>query len=162
MKYSRSEIVNLRKLMIKYGVEKNLVTITDMLIDYPEMVNVVTDLDEIPSGYVKREHVSTGHGAFGEPEGYTNEYVCGQRVERRRNMILLNDKDEPIFANKFVDIEKIIEYAIEYAVELSHKYVTVEHLAYALVCSPGFGEILEKTNNSPISLPYRAPIEPCP
>lgn len=48
--------------------------------------------------------------------------------------------------NENPDIEKIIEYAIEYAVELSHKYVTVEHLAYALVCSPGFGEILEKTN----------------
>ena len=42
------------------------------------------------------------------------------------------------------EIEKIIEYAIEYAVELGHKYVTVEHLAYALICSPGFGEILEK------------------
>ena len=44
------------------------------------------------------------------------------------------------------EIEKIIEYAIEYAIELGHKYVTVEHLAYALVCSPGFGEILEKSN----------------
>ena len=43
------------------------------------------------------------------------------------------------------DIEKIIEYAIEYAIELGHKYVTVEHLAYALACSPGFGEILEKS-----------------
>jgi ATP-dependent Clp protease ATP-binding subunit ClpA len=43
------------------------------------------------------------------------------------------------------EIEKIIEYAIEYAVELGHKYVTVEHLAYALACSPGFGEILEKS-----------------
>ena len=109
MKYSRKEIVNLRKLMIKYGVEKNLGTITDMLIDYPEMVNVVTDLDEISSRFIKREYISTGHGAFGEPEGYTNEYVCGQPVERRRNMILLNQNDEPIFADKFVDLEKIIE-----------------------------------------------------
>jgi hypothetical protein len=113
MKYSRSEIVNLRKLMIKYSVEKNLVTITDMLIDYPEMVNIVTDLDEIPSGYIKREHISTGHGAFGEPEGYTNEYVCGQRVGRRCNMILLNDKDEPIFAKNSIDLEKIIELTKE-------------------------------------------------
>ena len=37
------------------------------------------------------------------------------------------------------EIEKIVEAAVEYAVELGHKYVTVEHLAYALVCSDGFG-----------------------
>ncbi len=113
MRYSRKEIVNLRKLMIKYGVEENLVIITDMLIDYPEMINVVTNLDEITPKFIKREYISTGHGAFGESEGYTNEYVCGQPVERRRNMILLNQNDEPIFADKFVDIEKIIELTKE-------------------------------------------------
>jgi ATP-dependent Clp protease ATP-binding subunit ClpA len=41
------------------------------------------------------------------------------------------------------EIEKIVEAAVEYAVELGHKYVTVEHLAYALVCSEGFGKLLE-------------------
>lgn len=41
------------------------------------------------------------------------------------------------------EIESIVENAIDYAVELGHKYVTVEHLAYALVCSPGFGKLLD-------------------
>ncbi len=42
------------------------------------------------------------------------------------------------------EIEKIVEAAVEYAVELGHKYVTVEHLAYALVCSDGFGSLLDQ------------------
>jgi ATP-dependent Clp protease ATP-binding subunit ClpA len=42
------------------------------------------------------------------------------------------------------EIEKIVEAAVEYAVELGHKYVTVEHLAYALVSSPGFGNLLDQ------------------
>ena len=42
------------------------------------------------------------------------------------------------------EIEKIVEAAVEYAVELGHKYVTVEHLAYALVCSSGFGSLLDQ------------------
>lgn len=42
------------------------------------------------------------------------------------------------------EIEKIVENAVEYAIELGHKYVTVEHLAYALVCSDGFGALLEQ------------------
>jgi len=42
------------------------------------------------------------------------------------------------------EIEKIVEAAVEYAVELGHKYVTVEHLAYALVCSDGFGGLLDQ------------------
>jgi ATP-dependent Clp protease ATP-binding subunit ClpA len=41
------------------------------------------------------------------------------------------------------DIEKIVDFATEYAATLGHKYVTVEHLAYALVCSPEFGELLD-------------------
>ena len=42
------------------------------------------------------------------------------------------------------EIEKIVEAAVEYAVELGHKYVTVEHIAYALVCSDGFGSLLDQ------------------
>ena len=42
------------------------------------------------------------------------------------------------------EIEKIAEAAVEYAVELGHKYVTVEHIAYALVCSDGFGSLLDQ------------------
>lgn len=42
------------------------------------------------------------------------------------------------------EIEKIVEAAVEYAVELGHKYVTVEHIAYALVCSDSFGSLLDQ------------------
>ena len=42
------------------------------------------------------------------------------------------------------EIETIVQDAVEYAVELGHKFVTVEHLAYALVCSPGFGSLLDQ------------------
>jgi ATP-dependent Clp protease ATP-binding subunit ClpA len=42
------------------------------------------------------------------------------------------------------EIEKIVEAAIEYAIELGHKYVTIEHLAYALVGSPEFGKLLDE------------------
>ena len=42
------------------------------------------------------------------------------------------------------EIEKIVEAAIEYAIELGHKYVTIEHLAYALVGSPDFGKLLDE------------------
>lgn len=40
------------------------------------------------------------------------------------------------------EIEKIVESAIEYAVELGHKYVTVEHLSYALINNQNFGNLL--------------------
>lgn len=40
------------------------------------------------------------------------------------------------------EIEKIVESAIEYAIELGHKYVTVEHLSYSLVNSDSFSALL--------------------
>ncbi len=42
------------------------------------------------------------------------------------------------------EIEKIVEAAVEYAIELGHKLVTVEHLAYALVCSEEFGNLIDQ------------------
>ena len=42
------------------------------------------------------------------------------------------------------EIEKIVEAAIEYAIELGHKYVTIEHLACALVNSPNFSKLLDE------------------
>jgi ATP-dependent Clp protease ATP-binding subunit ClpA len=42
------------------------------------------------------------------------------------------------------EIDKIVEAAIEYALELGHKYVTIEHLAYALVGSANFGKLLDE------------------
>ena len=41
------------------------------------------------------------------------------------------------------EIEQIVETAVEFAIELGHKYVTVEHLAYALVCNENFGKLLD-------------------
>lgn len=40
------------------------------------------------------------------------------------------------------EIENIVQAAIEYAVELGHKYVTVEHLSYALLNNQGFANLL--------------------
>lgn len=42
------------------------------------------------------------------------------------------------------EIEKIVEAAVEYAIELGHKLVTVEHLAYALVCSEEFSNLIDQ------------------
>ena len=42
------------------------------------------------------------------------------------------------------EIEKIVEAAIEYAIELGHKYVTVEHLTYALLNNENFAGILNE------------------
>ena len=42
------------------------------------------------------------------------------------------------------EIEKIVESAIEYAVELGHKYVTVEHLSYALINNQNFANLLNE------------------
>ena len=41
------------------------------------------------------------------------------------------------------EIEQIVETAVEFAIELGHKYVTVEHLAYALICNENFGKLLD-------------------
>lgn len=40
------------------------------------------------------------------------------------------------------EIEKIVDSAIEYAIELGHRYVTVEHLSYSLVNSDSFSALL--------------------
>lgn len=108
MEYSREQIITLRKMMIKYNIERDLQKITNLLIDYPKMVNVVTDLEEVSSKYVKREYFSTGHGAFGEPEGYTNKYICGNPIENRKNIIFLDEDNIPIYADKRIDIESLI------------------------------------------------------
>jgi hypothetical protein len=110
MKYNREQIINLRRMMIKHNVnESSIKTITEALINNPLMTSVVTDLDEIKNKYIKREYVSTGHGAFGEPEGYTDFYVCGFPIENRHNMVFLNENEEPIYANNSLNIEKLIE-----------------------------------------------------
>lgn len=116
MKYTRENIVNLRKQLIKYCSETNLRDIeflTEKLIDYPTMVEVVTELGEVPNGYIKTEYVSTGHGAFGEPEGYTIRRVCGSGdLDNRRVMVFLESEGVPVFAcNR--DVEKLIEVAKE-------------------------------------------------
>lgn len=41
------------------------------------------------------------------------------------------------------EIEVIVQTAVEYAQELGHELVTVEHLACALVASPNFGKLLD-------------------
>lgn len=42
------------------------------------------------------------------------------------------------------EIERIVEAAVEYAVELGHKYVTVEHLTYALLNNENFAGLLDE------------------
>ena len=42
------------------------------------------------------------------------------------------------------EIERIVEAAIEYAIELGHKYVTVEHLTYALLNNENFAGLLDE------------------
>jgi hypothetical protein len=112
MKYTRENILNLRKQLIKYCSETNLHDIefiTEKLLDHPSMVEVITELNEVPNQYIRKDYVSTGHGAFGEPEGYSIYRVCGSaNLNNRRIMVFLNSSGEPIFAcNK--DIEKLIE-----------------------------------------------------
>jgi hypothetical protein len=116
MRYTRENILNLRKQLIKYCSETNLRDIeflTEKLIDYPTMVEVVTELGEVPNGYIKTEYVSTGHGAFGEPEGYTIRRVCGSGdLDNRRVMVFLESEGVPVFAcNR--DIENLIDIAKE-------------------------------------------------
>lgn len=113
MKYDREQIINLRMAMIKYGIkDSSIKTITESLIKYPKMVSVVTRLDEIKYKYVTREYVSTGHGAFGEPEGYTNTYVNGVSLENKGNMIFLNELEEPIYSSRF-NLENMINLTKE-------------------------------------------------
>ena len=119
MRYNRENILNLRKQLIKYCSETNLRDIeflTEKLIDYPTMVEVVTELDEVPNGYIKKEYVSTGHGAFGEPEGYTIRRVCGSGdLDNHRIMVFLDSEGVPVFAcdrgiEKLIDIAKEAHY----------------------------------------------------
>ena len=116
MRYTRENILNLRKQLIKYCSETNLRDIeflTEKLIDYPTMVEVVTDLGEVPNGYIKTEYISTGHGAFGEPEGYTIRRVCGSGdLDNRRIMVFLDSEGVPVFASNR-NIENLIDIAKE-------------------------------------------------
>ena len=66
MKYTRENILNLRKKLIRYCSDTNLSDIefiTERLIEYPTMADVVTELSEVPRRYIQTEYVSTGHGA---------------------------------------------------------------------------------------------------
>ncbi len=112
MKYTRENILNLRKKLIKLCSDTNysdIEFITERLLEYPTMVDVVTELREVPRRYIQTEYVSTGHGAFGEPEGYTVSRVCGgSGLENRRIMVFLDSEGVPVFGcNR--DIEQLID-----------------------------------------------------
>lgn len=116
MRYTRENILNLRKQLIKYCSEslfKDIEFLTEKLLEFPTMVEVVTELSEVPYPYIKREYVSTGHGAFGEPEGYTTKRVCGSAdLNNRRIMVFLDSSDIPVFAcNR--DLENLISITKE-------------------------------------------------
>lgn len=112
MKYNRENILNLRKKLIKFCSDTNysdIEFITERLLEYPTMIEVVTELGEVPRKYIQTEYVSTGHGAFGEPEGYIISRVCGSMsLENRRIMVFLDSEGVPVFGcNR--DIEKLID-----------------------------------------------------
>jgi hypothetical protein len=112
MRYTRENILNLRKKLIKLCSDTNysdIEFITERLLEYPTMVDVVTELREVPRRYIQTEYVSTGHGAFGEPEGYTVSRVCGSSgLENRRIMVFLDSEGVPVFGcNR--DIEQLID-----------------------------------------------------
>jgi hypothetical protein len=116
MKYTRENILNLRKKLIRYCSDTNLSDIefiTERLIEYPTMAEVVTELIEVPRRYIQTEYVSTGHGAFGEPEGYSVSRVCGSMsLDNRRIMVFLDSEGIPVFGcNR--NIEQLIELAKE-------------------------------------------------
>jgi len=95
-KFPREKLLNLRKKLIEYMSDSYSTSIiTEALINYPECVNFITDYRELPGRYVERKYTSTGHGAFGEPEGYSDYYVCGRNCEIGY-IIMLNSKDAPI------------------------------------------------------------------
>jgi hypothetical protein len=116
MRYTRENILNLRKKLIKYCSDtsnRDIEFLTDKLLDYPTMVEAVTELAEVSNQYIKSEYISTGHGAFGEPEGYSIRRVCGSGdLDNRRVMVFLDSEGVPVFAcNR--DIENLIDIAKE-------------------------------------------------
>jgi len=112
MRYNRENILNLRKKLIKFCSDTNhsdIEFITERLLEYPTMVEIVTELGEVPRRYIDTEYVSTGHGAFGEPEGYSISRVCGSAsLENRGIIVFLDSEGVPVYGcNR--NIEKLIE-----------------------------------------------------
>jgi hypothetical protein len=107
-KFPREKLLNLRKKLIEYMPNSYAVSsITEALINYPECVSFITDWRKLPGKYVERKYTSTGHGAFGEPEGYVDYYLCGRNCEIGY-IIMLNSKDEPVNVLS-VDFEKTLK-----------------------------------------------------
>lgn len=110
MKITRDQFNNLRKQLIKFCSDTHqdkILTIQELLIDYPEAVEVVKNYHNLNKG-VKSDYTSTGHGAFGEPEGYIDYFVCG-KVVGWKDAILIDKDENPVAVAKYINIEELIK-----------------------------------------------------
>ena len=110
MKITRDQFNNLRKQLIRFCSDTrqdDIYAIQELLIGFPETVEVLGRREELTKG-VTRIYTSTGHGAFGEREGYSSYYVCGVDTGFR-DAVLIDGEGNPLAVAKNLDIEALIE-----------------------------------------------------
>jgi hypothetical protein len=98
MIYTREQIISLRKKLIKFLSESHsekISKLTDILIEYPTISYCETAIKDIDRKWFTQDWTSTGHGAFGEPEGYSTTSILGWDIFSV-NEVFFNSDDAPI------------------------------------------------------------------
>jgi hypothetical protein len=110
MIYNREELLGLRQKAIKYlkdSYTEDIDFLTNILLEYPTIHYCETDKSKIDGKWIKSEYTSTGHGAFGEPEGYRTFRILGWNTDNL-STVFFNSDDEPITCSN-LNIDKLVE-----------------------------------------------------
>jgi len=120
---NREQLIKLRENLIKYLPEKTkeIEKLAQLFIHNPTMTRVVniSDRDKMDKlDYKKdREYVSTGHGAFGEPEGYFNTWIVtkyGKKISDSNDDYVVVDGDNGVIDGlRYIDLEKLQDEIVE-------------------------------------------------
>jgi hypothetical protein len=119
MKYDRDKLIRLRKRLIQYQKSHNLSEqvdkLTDILLEYPLISYVETNVKDIDRKWVTRDWTKTGYGAFGEPEGYSTERILGWDITNLKCVFFTEDNTPILCSN--IEIEKLINTVKQAVIE---------------------------------------------
>lgn len=110
MRLTRQNTINLRKHLIDFYKDtksRQIEELTNLLINYPTMVNVTTRLKDVDSKYLRKKTTNVGYGAFGEPEVDWHYTINDLYVDN--HYLVFFDENENAVVSYPLDLDKLID-----------------------------------------------------
>lgn len=110
MKYTREQLINLRKKLINFlpvTHKEKIDKLTDILIEYPTISYCETTIKDIDRKWFKKTFYKTGHDCWGNGEYDIDFYICGWN-EIQVKEVFFDVDNTPITASK-LNINTLLE-----------------------------------------------------